>query len=194
MAANSVRCPPDRGESVKGGSGHAPLSQKDSSNRESRRDLRFPARSAGGSADGALDYIEPRRRNALRNKRPRQRTPWSSGGGGIRTHGTVAGTPAFRAGQFSHSCTPPGSRGTWNSIQQPRDGQCAGPIWVPLTVAKSGITEAPAPAALQQLCEKPPDPAPDLPSLITDPRQRARRTDGALCQRGAMYYALRNTY
>ena len=80
------------------------------------------------------------------------------------------------------------------SYPQPRDGQCAGPIWDPLTVAKSGITEAPEPAALQQLCEKPPDPAPTLPSLITDPRQRARRTDGALCQRGAVYYALRNTY
>ena len=39
----------------------------------------------------------------------------SRGGGGIRTHGTVAGTPAFRAGQFSHSCTPPGLSGTPNA-------------------------------------------------------------------------------
>ena len=79
-----VRCQRDRGESVKGGA-TAPLSQKDSSNRESRRDLRFPARSAGRFADGALDYIEPRRRNALPNKRPRQRTARPSGGGESRT-------------------------------------------------------------------------------------------------------------
>ena len=37
----------------------APLSQSNSSNRESRRDLRFPARSAGRSADGALRFIKP---------------------------------------------------------------------------------------------------------------------------------------
>src|SRR3990172_7963752 len=32
------------------------------------------------------------------------------GGGGIRTHGTVAGTLAFRASQISRSCTPPRSK------------------------------------------------------------------------------------
>ena len=31
-----------------------------------------------------------------------------SGEGGIRTHGTVAGTPPFQGGQFNHSCTSPG--------------------------------------------------------------------------------------
>ena len=44
-----------------------------------------------------------------------QQSPPGRGGGGIRTHGTVAGTPAFRAGQFSHSCTPPDSSGTRNA-------------------------------------------------------------------------------
>lgn|GEM_PF-6744715 len=29
------------------------------------------------------------------------------GEGGIRTHGTVAGTPPFQGGQFNHSCTSP---------------------------------------------------------------------------------------
>ena len=48
------------------------------------------------------------------DRRERQRHP-DGGGGGIRTHGTVAGTPAFRAGQFSHSCTPPGFGGTRNA-------------------------------------------------------------------------------
>ena len=113
MAANSVRCPRDRGESVKGGA-TAPLSQSNSSNRESRRDLRFPARSAGGSRRGAcaLNSSTAQRQDVRASPFG---TPWPSGGGGIRTHGTVAGTPAFRAGQFSHSCTPPGSGGTWNA-------------------------------------------------------------------------------
>ena len=111
--------------------GHPHFHKKNSSNRESRRDLRFPARSAGRFADGALDYIEPRRRNALRNKRPRQRTARPSGGGGIRTHGTVAGTPAFRAGQFSHSCTPPGSRGTWNPIHSRATDNARDPYGTP---------------------------------------------------------------
>ena len=32
----------------------------------------------------------------------------ASGGGGIRTHGTLAGTPVFETGPFDHSGTPPG--------------------------------------------------------------------------------------
>jgi len=35
------------------------------------------------------------------------------GGGGIRTHGTVSRTRAFRARQISHSCTPPSSSPRW---------------------------------------------------------------------------------
>ena len=61
---------------------------------------------------------------------------------------------------------------------QPRHRQCAGPIWDPLTVAKPGITEAPEPAAPQQLCEKPPYPTPDLPSRSPIPAsERAARTE-----------------
>ena len=36
----------------------------------------------------------------------------NGGGGGIRTHGTVARTRAFRARQFSRSCTPPHQKPT----------------------------------------------------------------------------------
>src|SRR5687768_16960012 len=32
----------------------------------------------------------------------------SNGGGGIRTHGTLAGTPVFKTGAFNRSATPPG--------------------------------------------------------------------------------------
>jgi hypothetical protein len=33
---------------------------------------------------------------------------WTSGQGGIRTHGTLAGTPVFKTGSFNHSDTCPG--------------------------------------------------------------------------------------
>src|SRR6202035_1464247 len=38
----------------------------------------------------------------------RQNTCFQSGGGEIRTHGTLAGPPVFKTGAFDHSATPPG--------------------------------------------------------------------------------------
>ncbi len=36
-----------------------------------------------------------------------------NGWGGIRTHGTVTGTPVFETGAFNHSATHPASRETY---------------------------------------------------------------------------------
>ena len=118
MAANFVRCPRDRGESVKGG--HAPLSQKDSSNRESRRDLRFPARSAGGSRRGACP-VNSSTAQHQDDRAPPFGTPWSSGGRGIRTPGPfrVSGFQDHRLKPLGHPSVdgivppddaPPGAR------------------------------------------------------------------------------------
>ena len=77
--------------------------------------------------------LADRRPAVLRRDRPlvaacaltRLRALPDRGGGGIRTHGTVAGTPAFRAGQFSHSCTPPVLAEPGNAI--PPKGKPAAP-------------------------------------------------------------------
>ena len=36
------------------------------------------------------------------------------GEGGIRTHGTLAGTPVFKTGTFNHSVTSPGESNTYS--------------------------------------------------------------------------------
>ncbi len=42
----------------------------------------------------------------------------TGGEGGIRTHGTVAGTPDFESGTFDHSATSPGN---WVAVSRNRD-------------------------------------------------------------------------
>src|SRR2546423_15184081 len=43
-----------------------------------------------------------------------QIAPWRmlGGWGGIRTHGTLAGTPVFKTGAFNHSATHPDAQGS----------------------------------------------------------------------------------
>ncbi len=48
----------------------------------------------------------------------------SGGGGGIRTHGTLARTPVFKTGLFNHSSTPPGKHGPQSTGC--RDNKCQG--------------------------------------------------------------------
>jgi hypothetical protein len=42
---------------------------------------------------------------------PDHRHRWNGGEGGIRTPGTLSGTPVFKTGAINHSATSPGSRG-----------------------------------------------------------------------------------
>ena len=114
MAANFVRCPRDRGESVKGGL--PPPFHNQTARIANPEGICDSGAKRRGVRKGAptSQPIKPGNHNLGESGAP-FRTPRPSGGGGIRTHGTVAGTPAFRAGQFSHSCTPPGSGGTRNS-------------------------------------------------------------------------------
>ena len=45
----------------------------------------------------------------LDNSKTPEQQGFSNGGGGIRTPGTLSGTPVFKTGPFNHSGTPPGS-------------------------------------------------------------------------------------
>src|SRR4051812_47906578 len=43
-----------------------------------------------------------------------------SGGGGIRTHGTLTSTPVFKTGALNRSATPPSRGNAWRSLDSTR--------------------------------------------------------------------------
>jgi hypothetical protein len=60
---------------------------------------------------------------------------WSGGRGGIRTHGTLAGTPVFKTGALNHSATLPSQRYQSLSRLKIKNRLRTGPNLAPMPLA-----------------------------------------------------------
>jgi hypothetical protein len=79
------------------------------------------------SQRATCDHVGDRARDVRRTRERLRKRVFFGGGGGIRTHGTLASTPVFKTGALSRSATPPGVRRRYVArFLGPRCGEAGG--------------------------------------------------------------------